>query len=164
MRSLSAEMVRSRQRGGGGLPPRGPAREPGTMRTRRRLPCPRRRFARWFPTACISLDEKEGERGHGTCHAGAFFKAAGAAAAATMAFELSSQSGGVRGRAVFRLEAREHRGVHEHLLLLLGRVRGHLLDARRRADQPRRRTPIIPSNQGGLCPKGATMFQLRNVG
>ena len=58
-----------------------------------------------------------------------FFKAAGAAFATTMAFELSSQSEATREGELVNIEG----------------------------------DPDHPVNQGGLCPKGATMFQLRNV-
>ena len=106
-------------------------------------------FSRWFRAHEVLKgreDKKEGERGHESVTQGLFQSRRrsvrhyhGVRAVLTV--------GGAGGRARSRLEAREHGGVHEHLLLLLRRLRRDLLHPRRRADQHRRRSR--PSGQPG---------------
>ena len=78
-----------------------------------------------------------------------FLKATGAAFAATMAFELSSQSEAlaVEPSADWKLVNTEE---YTNICCYCSGGCGVICSAH-------------PINQGGLCPKGATMFQLRNI-
>lgn len=91
-----------------------------------------------------------------------FFKAAGAALATTMAFELSSQS------EAFAVEASDdwklvNTEEYTNICCYCAGGCGSLLSVRDGELINLEGDPDHPINQGGLCPKGATMFQLRNV-
>ena len=116
-------------------------------------PMPSATFSRWFRAHEVLKgreDKKEGERGHESVTQG-LFQSRRRSVRHYHAFELSSQSERWRSSRS-RLEAREHGGVHEHLLLLLRRLRvicstrdGELINIEGDPDHP--------VNQGGLCPK-----------
>ena len=136
-----------RRSSGGGLPTRPRHACTGTT-SRTTSPMPSATFSRWHRRTILNgrEDEKEGERGHESVTQGLFQSRRrsvrhyhGVRAVLTV--------GGAGRRARSRLEAREHGGVHEHLLLLLRRLRRDLLHPRRRADQHRRRSR--PSGQPG---------------
>lgn len=91
-----------------------------------------------------------------------FFKAAGAAFATTMAFELSSQSEAlaVEPAADWKLVNTEE---YTNICCYCSGGCGVICSTREGELVNIEGDPDHPVNQGGLCPKGATMFQLRNV-
>ena len=91
-----------------------------------------------------------------------FFKAAGAAFATTMAFELTSQTPAyaVEPSAEWKLVNTE---VYTHICCYCAGGCGSLCSVRDGELINLEGDPDHPINQGGLCPKGATMFQLRNI-
>ena len=91
-----------------------------------------------------------------------FFKAAGAAFATTMAFELSSQSEAlaVEPAADWKLVNTEE---YTNICCYCSGGCGVICSTRDGELINIEGDPDHPVNQGGLCPKGATMFQLRNV-
>lgn len=91
-----------------------------------------------------------------------FFKATGAAFAATMAFELSSQSEAlaVEPSADWKLVNTEE---YTNICCYCSGGCGVICSAREGELINLEGDPDHPINQGGLCPKGATMFQLRNI-
>lgn len=91
-----------------------------------------------------------------------FFKAAGAAFATTMAFELSSQSEAlaVEPAADWKLVNTEE---YTNICCYCSGGCGVICSTRDGELVNIEGDPDHPINQGGLCPKGATMFQLRNV-
>ena len=91
-----------------------------------------------------------------------FFKAAGAAFATTMAFELTSQTPAytVEPNAEWKLVNTEE---YTNLCCYCAGGCGSLCSVRDGELVNLEGDPDHPINQGGLCPKGATMFQLRNI-
>ena len=91
-----------------------------------------------------------------------FFKAAGAAFATTMAFELTSQTPAyaVEPNAEWKLVNTEE---YTNICCYRAAGCGALCSARDGELINLEGDPDHPINQGGLCPKGATMFQLRNI-
>ena len=91
-----------------------------------------------------------------------FFKAAGAAFAATMAFELTSQTPAyaVEPNAEWKLVNTEE---CTNICCYCAGGCGSLCSVRDGELINLEGDPDHPINQGGLCPKGATMFQLRNI-
>lgn len=91
-----------------------------------------------------------------------FFKAAGAAFAATMAFELTSQTPAyaVEPNAEWKLVNTEE---YTNICCYCAGGCGSLCSVRDGELIDLEGDPDHPINQGGLCPKGATMFQLRNI-
>ena len=91
-----------------------------------------------------------------------FFKATGAALATTMAFELSSQT------QAFASESKQdwklvNTEEYTNICCYCAGGCGSLLSVRDGELINLEGDPDHPINEGGLCPKGATMFQLRNV-
>ena len=91
-----------------------------------------------------------------------FFKAAGAAFATTMAFELTSQTPAyaVEPSAEWKLVNTEE---YTNICCYCAGGCGSLCSVREGELIHLEGDPDHPINQGGLCPKGATMFQLRNI-
>lgn len=91
-----------------------------------------------------------------------FFKAAGAAFATTMAFELTSQTPAyaVEPNAEWKLVNTEE---YTNICCYCAGGCGSLCSVRDGQLINLEGDPDHPINQGGLCPKGATMFQLRNI-
>lgn len=91
-----------------------------------------------------------------------FFKAAGAAFATTMAFELTSQTPAyaVEPSAEWKLVNTEE---YTNICCYCAGGCGSLCTVRDGELINLEGDPDHPINQGGLCPKGATMFQLRNI-
>ena len=91
-----------------------------------------------------------------------FFKAAGAAFATTMAFELTSQTPAyaVELSAEWKLVNTEE---YTNICCYCAGGCGSLCSVRDGELIHLEGDPDHPINQGGLCPKGATMFQLRNI-
>ena len=91
-----------------------------------------------------------------------FFKAAGAAFATTMAFELTSQTPAyaVEPNAEWKLVNTEE---YTNICCYCAGGCGSLCSVRDGELIHLEGDPDHPINQGGLCPKGATMFQLRNI-
>lgn len=91
-----------------------------------------------------------------------FFKAAGAAFATTMAFELTSQTPAyaVEPSAEWKLVNTEE---YTNICCYCAGGCGSLCSVRDGELIHLEGDPDHPINQGGLCPKGATMFQLRNI-
>ena len=91
-----------------------------------------------------------------------FFKAAGAAFATTMAFELTSQTPAyaVEPNAEWKLVNTEE---YTNICCYCAGGCGSLCSVRDGELINLEGDPDHPINQGGLCPKGATMFQLRNI-
>ena len=91
-----------------------------------------------------------------------FFKAAGAAFATTMAFELTSQTPAyaVEPSAEWKLGNTEE---YTNICCYCAGGCGSLCSVREGELINLEGDPDHPINQGGLCPKGATMFQLRNI-
>ncbi len=91
-----------------------------------------------------------------------FFKAAGAAFATTMAFELTSQTHAyaVEPSAEWKLVNTEE---YTNICCYCAGGCGSLCSVRDGELINLEGDPDHPINQGGLCPKGATMFQLRNI-
>ena len=91
-----------------------------------------------------------------------FFKAAGAAFATTMAFELTSQTPAyaVEPNAEWKLVNTEE---YTNICCYCAGGCGSLCSVRDGELINLEGGPDHPINQGGLCPKGATMFQLRNI-
>lgn len=91
-----------------------------------------------------------------------FFKAAGAAFATTMAFELASQTPAyaVEPNAEWKLVNTEE---YTNICCYCAGGCGSLCSVRDGELINLEGDPDHPINQGGLCPKGATMFQLRNI-
>lgn len=91
-----------------------------------------------------------------------FFKAAGAAFATTMAFELTSQTPAyaVEPNAEWKLVNTEE---YTNICCYCAGGCGSLCSVRDGELTNLEGDPDHPINQGGLCPKGATMFQLRNI-
>ena len=91
-----------------------------------------------------------------------FFKAAGAAFATTMAFELTSQTPAyaVEPNAEWKLVNTEE---YTNICCFCAGGCGSLCSVRDGELINLEGDPDHPINQGGLCPKGATMFQLRNI-
>lgn len=91
-----------------------------------------------------------------------FFKAAGAAFATTMAFELTSQTPAyaVEPNAEWKLVNTEE---YTNICCYCTGGCGSLCSVRDGELINLEGDPDHPINQGGLCPKGATMFQLRNI-
>lgn len=91
-----------------------------------------------------------------------FFKAAGAAFATTMAFELTSQTPAyaVEPNAEWKLVNTEE---YTNVCCYCAGGCGSLCSVRDGELINLEGDPDHPINQGGLCPKGATMFQLRNI-
>ena len=91
-----------------------------------------------------------------------FFKAAGAAFATTMAFELTSQTPAyaVELNAEWKLVNTEE---YTNICCYCAGGCGSLCSVRDGELINLEGDPDHPINQGGLCPKGATMFQLRNI-
>lgn len=91
-----------------------------------------------------------------------FFKAAGAAFATTMAFELTSQTPAyaVEPSAEWKLVNTEE---YTNICCYCAGGCGSLCSVRDGELINLEGDPDHPINQGGLCPKGATMFQLRNI-
>ena len=91
-----------------------------------------------------------------------FFKATGAALATTMAFELSSQT------QAFASESKQdwklvNTEEYTNICCYCAGGCGSLLSVRDGELVNLEGDPDHPINEGGLCPKGATMFQLRNL-
>ena len=91
-----------------------------------------------------------------------FFKAAGAAFATSMAFELSSKSDtlAVEPSADWKLVNTEE---YTNICCYCSGGCGVICSTRDGELVNIEGDPDHPINEGGLCPKGATMFQLRNV-
>lgn len=91
-----------------------------------------------------------------------FFKAAGAAFATTMAFELTSQTPAyaVEPNAEWKLVNTEE---YTNICCYCAGGCGSLCSVCDGELIHLEGDPDHPINQGGLCPKGATMFQLRNI-
>lgn len=91
-----------------------------------------------------------------------FFKAAGAAFATTMAFELTSQTPAyaVEPSAEWKLV---NTVEYTNICCYCAGGCGSLCSVREGELINLEGDPDHPINQGGLCPKGATMFQLRNI-
>lgn len=91
-----------------------------------------------------------------------FFKAAGAAFATTMAFELTSQTPAyaVEPNAEWKLVNTEE---YTNICCYCAGGCGSLCSVRDGELINLEGDPDHPINQGCLCPKGATMFQLRNI-
>lgn len=91
-----------------------------------------------------------------------FFKAAGAAFATSMAFELSSQSEAlaIEPASDWKLVNTEE---HTNICCYCSGGCGVICSTRDGEIVNIEGDPDHPINEGGLCPKGATMFQLRNV-
>lgn len=91
-----------------------------------------------------------------------FFKAAGAAFATTMAFELTAQTPAfaVEPNAEWKLVNTEE---YTNICCYCAGGCGSLCSVRDGELINLEGDPDHPINQGGLCPKGATMFQLRNI-
>ena len=91
-----------------------------------------------------------------------FFKAAGAAFATSMAFELSSKSEAfaVETSPDWKLVNTEE---YTNICCYCSGGSGDICPTRDGELVNLEGDPDHPINQGGLCPKGATMFQLRNV-
>ena len=91
-----------------------------------------------------------------------FFKAAGAAFATTMALEISAQSPAlaVEADASWKLVNTEE---YTNICCYCAGGCGSLLSVRDGELINLEGDPDNPINEGGLCPKGATMFQLRNI-
>lgn len=91
-----------------------------------------------------------------------FFKAAGAAFATTMAFELTSQTPAyaVEPNAEWKLVNTEE---YTNICCYCAGGCGSLCSVRDGELINLEGDPDHPINQGGLCPKGASMFQLRNI-
>ncbi len=91
-----------------------------------------------------------------------FFKAAGAAFATTMAFELTSQTPAyaVEPNTEWKLVNTEE---YTNICCYCAGGCGSLCSVRDGELINLEGDPDHPINQGGLCPKGATMFQLRNI-
>ncbi len=91
-----------------------------------------------------------------------FFKAAGAAFAATMAFELTSKSEAlaVEPSSDWKLVNTEE---YTNICCYCSGGCGSLCSVRDGELINLEGDPDHPINQGGLCPKGASMFQLRNI-
>lgn len=91
-----------------------------------------------------------------------FFKAAGAALASTMAFELTSQTPAlaVEPNAEWKLVNTDE---YTNICCYCAGGCGSLCSVRDGELINLEGDPDHPINQGGLCPKGATMFQLRNI-
>ena len=91
-----------------------------------------------------------------------FFKAAGAAFATSMAFELSSKSEtlAVEPSADWKLVNTEE---YTNICCYCSGGCGVICSTRDGELVNIEGDPDHPINEGGLCPKGATMFQLRNV-
>ena len=91
-----------------------------------------------------------------------FFKAAGAAFATTMVFELTSQTPAyaVEPNAEWKLVNTEE---YTNICCYCAGGCGSLCSVRDGELINLEGDPDHPINQGGLCPKGATMFQLRNI-
>ena len=91
-----------------------------------------------------------------------FFKAAGAAFATTMAFDLTSQppAYAVEPNAEWKLVNTEE---YTNICCYCAGGCGSLCSVRDGELINLEGDPDHPINQGGLCPKGATMFQLRNI-
>lgn len=91
-----------------------------------------------------------------------FFKAAGAAFATTMAFELTSQTPAyaIEPNAEWKLVNTEE---YTNICCYCAGGCGSLCSVRDGELINLEGDPDHPINQGGLCPKGATMFQLRNI-
>ena len=91
-----------------------------------------------------------------------FLKAAGAAFATTMAFELTSQTPAyaVEPNAEWKLVNTEE---YTNICCYCAGGCGSLCSVRDGELINLEGDPDHPINQGGLCPKGATMFQLRNI-
>lgn len=91
-----------------------------------------------------------------------FFKAAGTAFATTMAFELTSQTPAyaVEPNAEWKLVNTEE---YTNICCYCAGGCGSLCSVRDGELINLEGDPDHPINQGGLCPKGATMFQLRNI-
>lgn len=91
-----------------------------------------------------------------------FFKAAGAAFATTMAFELTSWTPAyaVEPSAEWKLVNTEE---YTNICCYCAGGCGSLCSVRDGELINLEGDPDHPINQGGLCPKGATMFQLRNI-
>ena len=91
-----------------------------------------------------------------------FFKAAGAAFAASMAFELTAPT-----PALAASPSQEWKLVnteeYTNICCYCAGGCGSLLSVRDGELVNLEGDPDHPINEGGLCPKGATMFQLRNV-
>lgn len=109
------------------------------------------------------LDEcktsRKGVRGMNLSRRG-FFKATGAALATTMAFELSSQT------QAFASESKQdwklvNTEEYTNICCYCAGGCGSLLSVRDGELVNLEGDPDHPINEGGLCPKGATMFQLR---
>ncbi len=91
-----------------------------------------------------------------------FFKAAGAAFATSMAFEMTSQSEAlaVEPKSDWKLVNTEE---YTNICCYCAGGCGSLLSVRDGELINLEGDPDHPINKGGLCPKGATMFQLRNI-
>lgn len=91
-----------------------------------------------------------------------FFQAAGAAFAATMAFELTSTSEAlaVEPSSDWKLVNTEE---YTNICCYCSGGCGVICSTRDGELINLEGDPDHPINEGGLCPKGATMFQLRNV-
>ena len=91
-----------------------------------------------------------------------FFKAAGAAFASTMALELTSQSPAlaVESDSSWKLVNTEE---YTNICCYCAGGCGSLCSVRDGELINVEGDPDHPINEGGLCPKGATMFQLRNI-
>lgn len=91
-----------------------------------------------------------------------FFKATGAAFAATMAFELSSKSEAlaVEASSDWKLVNTEE---YTNICCYCAGGCGSLCSVRDGELINLEGDPDHPINKGGLCPKGAAMFQLRNI-
>ncbi len=91
-----------------------------------------------------------------------FFKATGAALATTMAYELSSQTPAfaVESDSSWKLVNTEE---YTNICCYCAGGCGSLCSVRDGELINVEGDPDHPINEGGLCPKGATMFQLRNI-
>ena len=91
-----------------------------------------------------------------------FLKASGAALATTMAFELTSKSRAfaVEPDANWKLERTDER---TNICCYCAGGCGSLCSVRGGELINLEGDPDHPVNEGGLCPKGATMWQLRNI-
>lgn len=102
------------------------------------------------------------ERSRNGSYPQGFFKAAGAAFATTMAFELTSQTPAyaVEPNAEWKLVNTEE---YTNICCYCAGGCGSLCSVRDGELINLEGDPDHPINQGGLCPKGATMFHLRNI-
>lgn len=91
-----------------------------------------------------------------------FFKASGAAVAATLACEVTHQSSAFASEPEYEWKLQDTT-EHTNICCYCAGGCGSLCSVRDGELIHLEGDPDHPINRGGLCPKGASMFQLRNV-